>query len=155
MFATLRNATFWTNMTSSLQLEPQGQCYFTAPLYLCDCKEAYKNVSFRVVIQGIMKRKILGGWQLAASTQWCQILFGFKFEFVFVLIILVWHCNKRAVLDCRNQRTWKLVDCKIYNDLTSVKSIQSQSAMTKGSCGLIKDWFTMSWGVIDFAFHQL
>jgi hypothetical protein len=28
--------------------------------------------------------------------------------------------------DCRNQRTWKLVDCKIYNDLTiNGKSIHS------------------------------
>ena len=48
-----------------------------------------------------------------------------------------------AILDrwlfshCRNQRTWKLVDCKIYNDLTSGKSIQSQSTTTEGSCGLI------------------
>ena len=35
------------------------------------------------------------------------------------------------------QRTWKLVDYKIYNDLTSGKSIQSQSTTTQGSCGLI------------------
>ena len=60
-----------------------------------------------------------------------------------------------AIFECRNQRTWKLVDCKIYNDLTSGKSIQSQSTTTEGSCGLILDWFTTSWGVIDFAIHQL
>ena len=43
----------------------------------------------------------------------------------------------RSYKDCRNQRTWKLVDWKIYNDLTSGKSIQSQSTTTEGSCGLI------------------
>ena len=56
---------------------------------------------------------------------------------------------------CCNQRILKLVDCKIYDNLTSGKSIQSQSTTTQGNCGLILDWFTMSWGVIDFAIHQL
>ena len=67
-------------------LNRRGNVILQPPLYLCDCKEAYKNVSFRVVIQGIMKRKILGGWQLPASTQCGQRRFGFEFVFVFIII---------------------------------------------------------------------
>ena len=67
-------------------LNRRGNVILQPPLYLCDCKEAYKNVSFRVVIQGIMKRKILGGWQLPASTQCGQRRFGFEFAFLFIII---------------------------------------------------------------------
>ena len=53
------------------------------------------------------------------------------------------------------QRTWKLVDCKIYNSSTRGKSIQNQSTTPFGRCGLTLDWFTTSEIVIDFAIHQL
>ena len=53
------------------------------------------------------------------------------------------------------QRTWKLVDCKIYNSSTRGKSIQNQSTTPFGRCGLTLDWFTTREIVIDFAIHQL
>ena len=53
------------------------------------------------------------------------------------------------------QRTWKLVDCKIYNSSTRDKSIQNQSTTPFGRCGLTLDWFTTREIVIDFAIHQL
>ena len=53
------------------------------------------------------------------------------------------------------QRTWKLVDCKIYNSSTRGKSIQNQSTTPFGRCGLTFDWFTTREIVIDFAIHQL
>ena len=53
------------------------------------------------------------------------------------------------------QRTWKLVDCKIYNSSTCGKSIQNQSTTPIGCCGLTLDWFITREIVIDFAIHQL
>ena len=53
------------------------------------------------------------------------------------------------------QRTWKLVDCKIYNSSTRGKSTQNQSTTPYGRCGLTLDWFTTREIVIDFAIHQL
>ena len=62
---------------------------------------------------------------------------------------------KPKAKDCRNQRTWKLVDCKIYNSSTRGKSNQNQSTTPFGRCGLTLDWFTTREVVIDFVIHQL
>ena len=76
-----------------------------------------------------------------------------KQKFVF----LVEYDGKIINIPYRNvyQRTWKLVDCKIYNSSTRGKSIQNQSTTPFGRCGLTLDWFTTREIVIDFAIHQL
>ena len=53
------------------------------------------------------------------------------------------------------QRTWKLVDCNIYNSSTRGKSIQNQSVTPFSRCGLTLDWFTTREIITDFAIHQL
>ena len=72
-------------------------------------------------------------------------------------MFLVKYDGKIINIPYRNvyQRTWKLVDCKIYNSSTRGKSIQNQSTTPFGRCGLTLDWFTTCEIVIDFAIHQL
>ena len=44
-------------------------------------------------------------------------------------------------VDCGDQRTWKLVDYKIFNKLTSGNSIQIQSTTAKKQCkNLMNSW---------------
>ena len=53
------------------------------------------------------------------------------------------------------QRTWKLVDWKIYNSSTRGKLIQNQPTTPFCRCRLTLDWFTTREIAIDFAIHQL
>ena len=54
----------------------------------------------------------------------------------------------------KGPESWWIAKSITISRVVNQSKIQSKSTMTEGSCGLILDLFTTSWGVIDFAVHQ-